>query len=277
LTIGEYRAVYFRELAQYYPISEARAIASVVFEDVTGLKSLYQSMSAFQVLTFEQQKLLAEYLKRLQNFEPMQYILGYEIFGDIKLKVNPTVLIPRPETLDLVNWIINSENTPKSILDIGTGSGCIAIALKKHYSSALIHALELSEDALQTAKENATMNEVEIGFEQSDILNDFPKGKYDIIVSNPPYVSEKEKEEMRPNVLKYEPHLALFSADPLLFYERIAHVAYEILNPGGKLYFEMNEYYENEIIKVVAAAGYSNIEIKEDIFGKNRMIRGEKL
>jgi release factor glutamine methyltransferase len=276
LTIGEYRAVYFRELAQYYPISEARAITSVVFEDVTGLKSLYQSMSAFQVLTFEQQTLLAEYLKRLQNFEPMQYILGYEIFGDIKLKVNPTVLIPRPETLDLVNWIINSENTPKSILDIGTGSGCIAIALKKHYSSALVHALELSEDALQTAKENATMNDVEIGFEQSDILNDLPKGKYDIIVSNPPYVSEKEKEEMRPNVLQYEPHLALFSADPLLFYRRIAQVAKEILNAGGKLYFEMNEYYEHEISKVVSDEGYSNIEIKEDVFGKNRMIRGEK-
>ena len=277
MTLGEMRSNYILQLSPIYSGGEAKAITTFIFEEVTGLKSLYQSMSAYQILTEEQKNTLIEYLNRLMNFEPMQYILGYEYFNDLKLAVNPSVLIPRPETQDLVNWILYSENSPKTILDIGTGSGCIAISLKKHFPEATVSATDISQDALRTAAWNAQENQIAVTFFHMDILNAVPDEKYDIIVSNPPYVGEDEKKEMRPNVLNYEPELALFASDPLLFYKRISSVSTTKLHEGGNLYMEMNEYYADEIYSAIESTGLKNIEIKEDIFGKRRMIRASQL
>jgi release factor glutamine methyltransferase len=278
MTLGEMRSKYIQELLPIYPSNEAKAITACIFEDVTGLKSLYQSMTAYQILTSEQQKKLLTHLERLLNYEPMQYILGYEYFNDLKFEVNPAVLIPRPETLDLVNWICNSENlSSKRIIDIGTGSGCIAIALKKYFPNTIVDALDVSEIAVEVAKRNAITNQVDINFSTLDILKNSLEHNYDLIVSNPPYVGIDEKAEMRPNVLDFEPALALFSSDPLLFYNRISEIAMQKLRSNGMLYFEMNEYYANGIKDVVEKTGFSDVEIKDDIFGKARMIRGRKI
>ena len=272
------RSKYIQELLPIYPSNEAKAITACIFEDVTGLKSLYQSMTAYQILTSEHQKKLLTHLERLLNYEPMQYILGYEYFNDLKLEVNPAVLIPRPETLDLVNWICNSENlSSKRIIDIGTGSGCIAIALKKYFPNTIVDALDVSEIAVEVAKRNAITNQVDINFSTLDILKNSLEHNYDLIVSNPPYVGIDEKAEMRSNVLDFEPALALFSSDPLLFYNRISEIAMQKLRSNGMLYFEMNEYYANGIKDVVEKTGFSDVEIKDDIFGKARMIRGRKI
>ena len=278
MTLGEMRSKYIQELLPIYPSNEAKAITACIFEDVTGLKSLYQSMTAYQILTSEHQKKLLTHLERLLNYEPMQYILGYEYFNDLKLEVNPAVLIPRPETLDLVNWICNSENlSSKRIIDIGTGSGCIAIALKKYFPNTIVDALDISEIAVEVAKRNAITNQVDINFSTLDILKNSLEHNYDLIVSNPPYVGIDEKAEMRSNVLDFEPALALFSSDPLLFYNRISEIAMQKLRSNGMLYFEMNEYYANGIKDVVEKTGFSDVEIKDDIFGKARMIRGRKI
>jgi release factor glutamine methyltransferase len=278
MTLGEMRSKYIQELLPIYPSNEAKAITACIFEDVTGLKSLYQSMTAYQILTSEHQKKLLTHLERLLNYEPMQYILGYEYFNDLKLEVNPAVLIPRPETLDLVNWICNSENlSSKRIIDIGTGSGCIAIALKKYFPNTIVDALDVSEIAVEVAKRNAITNQVDINFSTLDILKNSLEHNYDLIVSNPPYVGIDEKAEMRSNVLDFEPALALFSSDPLLFYNRISEIAMQKLRSNGMLYFEMNEYYANGIKDVVEKTGFSDVEIKDDIFGKARMIRGRKI
>ncbi len=227
-----------------------------------------------------------EVLHRLKAFEPFQYITGETEFLGLKFKVNKNVLIPRPETEELVEWILNEIKDLKlkaednfKILDIGTGSGCIAIALKKNLASAEITAIDISKDALKVARDNAIINNVKINFQQKDILKSIPgesKDSFDLIVSNPPYISQHEKSQMHRNVTDHEPHIALFveGKNPLLFYEHISELASgRLLKPHGRLYFEMNESLSREIFELPEMQKFADVIIKTDLSGKQRMIR----
>ena len=208
----------------------------------------------------------------LKSNKPIQYILGKTNFYNLNIKVNKNVLIPRKETEELVKWILK-ENF-NSAIDIGTGSGCIAIALAR-YSHADILAIDISKDALILAKENAIYNNVKINFMQEDILKIDSLAKVDLIVSNPPYVLNSEKEKMSKNVLKYEPHLALFVSDedPLLFYHKIIRIASNSLSVGGKIFFEINELFGDKLIKLLTQNGFVDIELKKDVNDRDRMIK----
>lgn len=221
-----------------------------------------------------------EALDALKQQKPIQYITGETEFYSLPFKVNAHTLIPRPETEELVEWVIKEFKTQNSefrILDIGTGTGCIAISLAKNLPNAKVYALDVSKEAIDVAKQNANLNTIEIVFIEADILNmqfefDF---KFDIIVSNPPYIREQEKQLMKPNVLENEPHLALFVYDdnPLLFYETITQFAINNLNENGQLFFEINEYLGNDMIQLLVKNNFKNIELKQDIFRKDRMIK----
>ncbi|MEG2513888.1 MAG: peptide chain release factor N(5)-glutamine methyltransferase, partial [Bacteroidaceae bacterium] len=216
-------------------------------------------------------------LVRLQKHEPIQYIIGSTIFYGLKLKVDRNVLIPRPETAELVEMIIeeNAERTLK-IVDIGTGSGCIALSLSAHLPLAEVSAWDISEGALQLAKQNAETLSLKVHFEQRDALN-LPviKEKYDVIVSNPPYVRESEKAEMETNVLDWEPALALFVSDedPLLFYRKIAEFGKQSLLPNGTIYFEINQTFGQQTKEMMEQLGYTQVEIIKDMFGKDRIAK----
>ena len=211
----------------------------------------------------------------LKTNKPVQYILGETEFYGLKVIVNKHTLIPRPETEELVDWILKEEFS--SALDIGTGSGCIPIALAKN-TNAKISAIDVSEDALRVAKRNAVINGVEINFFRQDILKTDALPNVDVIVSNPPYVLESEKELMLDNVLEYEPNLALFLSDndPLLFYKKIGLLAAESLNKGGKLFFEINEKYGAEIVALLSKIGFVDIALKKDVNDKDRMLKATK-
>ncbi len=208
----------------------------------------------------------------LKTRKPLQYILGETTFYGLKLKVNEYTLIPRPETEELVAWILKEDF--KSSLDIGTGSGCIAIALAK-YSNASISAIDISQNCLKLAQENAVLNNVKVVFIQQDILQTKTLPKVNLIVSNPPYVLNSEKEKMQENVLAYEPHSALFVTDknPLIFYKQIANLATKSLTSGGMLFFEINEQFANELIVILTQSGFVDIELKKDINDRDRMIK----
>jgi release factor glutamine methyltransferase len=241
-------------------------------------------MDALQLLRWE------SVLSELKKEKPIQYILGETEFYGLPFLVNENTLIPRPETEELVAWIIEStkyevQNTRLNLLDIGTGSGCIAISLAKNLSNAQVAAIDVSEKALVIAKENAKVNAVDVNFIQTDILkvddlDQLPTSNFqlpthfDIIVSNPPYVRNLEKVEIKPNVLAYEPHLALFveDTDALLFYRKIAELALKNLSENGKLYFEINQYLGKETVELLESLGFKNIELKKDIYGNDRMI-----
>ena len=214
----------------------------------------------------------------LIKFKPLQYIVGDTAFYGLEIRVDENVLIPRPETEELVDWILKDIETKKkiNILDIGTGSGCIAIALKKNLPEANVTAIDVSQGALKIAKLNAKLNDVEINFRQLNILDvEELEDKYDIIVSNPPYVRELEKKEIKNNVLDYEPHLALFvkDQDPLVFYVKITDLAKKALREKGKLYFEINQYLGDETIARITEKGLNEVMLKKDIYGNDRMIR----
>ena len=269
------------------------------------------------VLAKEEETPLFEALSKLKLEQPLQYILGTAHFMGLDFKVNEHVLIPRPETEELVEWVISDighrisdrghrtgdikhqtsktkhqtpstehrtseirdQNSEIKILDIGTGSGCIAIALAKKFPYANVYALDVSEQAIGVAKENAELNGVDVAFIHQDILDpDFElELKFDVIVSNPPYVRELEKEEIKANVKKYEPHVALFvqDEDPLLFYRTIAQFAISHLNKNGKLYFEINQYLGTETQALLEAHNFLEIELRKDIFGNDRMLKGQ--
>jgi release factor glutamine methyltransferase len=272
-TLGEKQAEYQKRLSEICDFGEARAITLWVLEEVVGIKCPKLSLERFMILTTHQEELLDTYLQRLLKYEPVQYILAYAEFYGLKFKVSPAVLIPRPETEELVELILTEIKNPRSaILDIGTGSGCIPISLKVNLPDAEIHAVDISPAALDIARENAAANNAAISFSQMDILNEIPSGKYDIIVSNPPYISHDEKEKMNDNVLIYEPHLALFSDDPLLFYRRIAGLAPSILNAKGIVYMEVSEYRAKEVAAIFAARGMA-ASIKLDMSGKERIVK----
>ncbi len=263
---------YHDQLTEIYSPSEAKAITRIIVQEVTGWNQLDIALHHQSEVEIEKENLILAILKRLMTHEPMQYILGYEIFCGLKFIVNPDVLIPRPETEDLVRWIVEIEKNPKKILDIGTGSGCIAIALKYFLPKSEVFAVEVSKDALVVAQQNATLNKLTVTFELQDIIWEEITSKFDIIVSNPPYVGLDEKHEMFKNVLAYEPHLALFAKDPLFFYDVISEIAKTALEPNGKIYFECNEYYTDKIALLLKNKGYQEIAIKKDFAEKDRMI-----
>ncbi|MEP3836676.1 MAG: peptide chain release factor N(5)-glutamine methyltransferase [Algibacter sp.] len=236
--------------------------------------------SDFQVKDTEK---ILEALVLLKQQKPIQYIIGETEFYGLTFKVNEHVLIPRPETEELVECVIKQtdNNSTINILDIGTGSGCIAISLAKNLELVKVYALDISEDALVVARRNAELNGVDVTFFKANILNTdvIEDLKFDVIVSNPPYVREKEKLQMKPNVLEHEPHLALFVKDenPLLFYKAITDFAKVNLKEKGKLYFEINEYLGQSMIALLNDNNFKNIELKQDIFKKDRMIKGDKI
>ena len=222
-------------------------------------------------------------LLRLKKQEPIQYILGCTAFYGLTFKVNEHTLIPRPETEELVDWVLSNLHDQDSVLDIidiGTGSGCIAISLAKNIPTARVSGLDISEKTLEVAQENAVKNQVLVSFCKKDILETTAlKNKYDVMVSNPPYVRQLEKKAMNANVLDYEPGLALFvpNEDPLLFYRKIARLAMVSLQTRGWLYFEINEYLSKEMDVLLKEIGFANIEIKKDFREVPRMIKCQKL
>jgi release factor glutamine methyltransferase len=271
-TLADKQSEYLNALGAICDQAEARAITLWVLEEVLHVKGPKLSLERFMVLTTHQEAVLDDYLRRLLKYEPVQYILGYAEFYGFIFKVSPAVLIPRPETEELVELVIYEiTNTKSQILDIGTGSGCIAITLKKSIPDAEVTSVDISDDALHIAQENATANRVSVSFIKMDILKNIPERKFDIIVSNPPYIGYDEKEKMNDNVLIYEPHLALFSDDPLLFYKRIAEIAPQILNPNGRIYLEVSEFRAKEVVEIFTKSG-GKANIKKDMSGKDRMV-----
>jgi len=271
----------YDQLSSKYPRQEIESISKLIFEKVLGLSRLQVYLNQHETISPANLAQITEIVNRLIQFEPIQYILGETEFYGLPLKVNAAVLIPRPETEELVDWIINN-NPPLNpiILDIGTGSGCIPIALSKKISGASVEGWDISNEALLVARENAELNQVKVDFIYADVLNPrYPAQpqKYDIIVSNPPYVTVSEQLSMLKNVIDYEPHIALFvpDTDPLLFYRIIADIAINQLKPGGKLYFEINEQFGNETADLLSLKGFKNIILRKDINGKERMLKAE--
>jgi release factor glutamine methyltransferase len=269
-------------LLGYYPETEVNSFFFILAESILGLMRIDVSLKYEDQIKSETYNAFQLAVERLQNYEPIQYIIGKTEFYGLNFKVNRSVLIPRPETEELVNWIIkgNKSKTSVSILDIGTGSGCIAITLAKNLPNAKVYALDVSKGALAIAKGNALLNNVEINFLNEDVLNWTSNNlSFDIIASNPPYVRELEKEMMTDNVLKHEPHLALFvkDDDALLFYRKIIKLSKQILTDNGQLYFEINEYLGENTQFLMEKEGFKAVELKQDIFEKDRMIKGMKL
>ena len=275
------RTYFGNALLGYYPETEIQSFFNLLAEHILEMKRIDVSLSLQEVVSGKKYDEFQTAIDLLKTYKPIQYILGETEFYGLPFKVDSSVLIPRPETEELVDWIIKS-NTSKesiSILDIGTGSGCIAIALAKHMNQAKVYALDVSKLALKVAKDNATQNKVAVEFIEANALDlNIDDIKFDIIVSNPPYVREKEKSEMKPNVLQHEPHLALFveDDDALLFYRKIAEQSHELLKPNGQLYFEINQYLGNDMELLLESQHFSAIELKQDVFGNDRMIKGIK-
>ncbi|MDD3892966.1 MAG: peptide chain release factor N(5)-glutamine methyltransferase [Bacteroidales bacterium] len=266
-------------LKETYPLAEAQAMARLLIEKVTGIKVHDVLASPNLLLSISQETLIDAYIKELKLQKPIQYVLGETEFFGITLKVTPHVLIPRPETEELVEWLLaDRANDFPSVLDIGTGSGCIAIAIAKKLPAAKVFALDISAEAITLAKENSMNASASITFFQQDILslpNELKGAPYDIVVSNPPYVRNSEKEFMQPNVLENEPQTALFVSDnnPLVFYDAIAQTAQATLKPNGMVYCEINEALGPETATIFKDKGFTDVEIRKDINGKDRMLR----
>lgn len=266
-------------LATVYTDGEIKALTRILAIELLGVSQMTYFLKESVTLTAEQDSLLDDAIARLQKHEPIQYILGYSDFCGLRFNVTPATLIPRPETSELVEWIASEANGNESILDIGTGSGCIAISIANKLPLSKVSAWDISPDALAVATENSKANDCNVAFETVDILGHQPAGEqFDIIVSNPPYIKENEKSAMHSNVLDWEPHTALFvpDNDPLLFYRTIAQKATTMLRPGGKLYFEINRAHGKETVEMLAALGYANIELRKDFADNDRMIRAVK-
>lgn len=295
MLLKEYRSTFLEELSALYDEKEIESFFYIVLESFHKKKRIdlalnpAMEMDAIELLRWE------SILSDLKKQKPIQYILGETEFYGLPFLVNENTLIPRPETEELVEWIISDNDElrqPQSVkssklnvLDIGTGSGCIAISLAKNLPNAQVSAIDVSEKALATANKNAEINKVNVNFINVDILNvtdlsELPSSSFhlptpiDIIVSNPPYVRNLEKEEIKPNVLEFEPHIALFveDNDALLFYRKIAELAQKNLSKNGKLYFEINQYLGKETVELLENLGFTTIELRKDIYGNDRMI-----
>jgi release factor glutamine methyltransferase len=307
MKIKHYRAEFIQELSPIYDSAEAESFFYLIVEERQKLKRIDLALHPDLNFSLEEIQIWNSYLEQLKQEIPIQYLLGKTSFYGLDFEVNPAVLIPRPETEELVEWIIQSWKSEAvsqkqddarekiRILDIGTGSGCIAISLAKNIPNAQVFAVDVSEKALATAQKNALKNQVQVQFIKADILktNDLEKLPtvipslsrdhfplptfFDIIVSNPPYVRELEKQEIKKNVLDNEPHLALFvkDNDALIFYRKIAELAQKNLCSSGQLFFEINQYLGKETIDLLERMNFKNIELRKDIYGNDRMIKAE--
>ena len=276
---------YVGQLNQLYPPEESRSLMFILFEHYFELDKLAYTKEPDRRISESEMLKIHFAVKDLLKHKPVQHITGKAFFLELELHVNENVLIPRPETEQLLQIIFEKNNQIKDdtlkMMDIGTGSGCISLSLKNHFSNAEVHAIDYSELALETAIRNASENDLEVSFIKMDILNESDTNSlsnYDLIVSNPPYVRNSEKEMMRENVLNYEPDGALFVSDedPLVFYRSIAKLAWSKMNKGGSLYFEINEYLGNETRALVEELGFADVELIQDYFKKDRFISALK-
>jgi release factor glutamine methyltransferase len=287
MTFREAEKIYSDSLSPVYDRREAASLAWLSISHVCNLeRAEYLNLKDTEI-PYDKYHSLLKILEQLKTGKPLQYVIGETEFYGLSFKVNPSVLIPRPETEELVEWILSDVRNSKTslaglkIIDIGTGSGCIPISLKKNLPEAQICALDISTEALEVSKQNAALNKTSVNFIQADILNplngELTDEKFGIIVSNPPYVTNSEKQQMQPNVLLYEPHLALFvpNNDPLIFYKAIADFAIRHSNTKGFLYLEINENLGEETVQFLKQMGFKNIELRKDLSGKYRMIRGQ--
>ena len=286
MTLNEARTILTKELKNVYETDELKNIIELVLEHITKMSRAEQVKNKIPYLTCTQLEDLDAITERLKKNEPVQYVLGEAWFAGMKFKVNKNILIPRPETEELVDWIVkeSQKSNPESfrdksqnILDIGTGSGCIPIAIKKKLPEASVSAIDVCSEALFTATENAVALNAEVNFVLLDFLDEEKwngLGQYNIIVSNPPYVKQSELNTMHDRVKKFEPHLALFvpDEDALLFYKKLSIFALKRLKPGGSLFVEINESLGEQVVNLFQAAGFANIELRKDMQGKDRMV-----
>ena len=283
MRIKQYRTQFIKELSPFYDAYEAESFFYLILEDKHKLRQIDLALN--HELTFSDSDFVVwdSLLAQLKKEVPIQYLLGKTNFYGLDFEVNENVLIPRPETEELVEWIINENSKTDrakkiKILDIGTGSGCIAISLAKNIPNAQVFAMDVSKKAIETAKRNAVNNKTDVTFILQDVLNaEELKCNFDIIVSNPPYVRNLEKEEIKKNVLDYEPHLALFveDNDALIFYRKIAGLAQNNLLENGQLYFEINQYLGCEMKDLLEKMNFKSIELRKDIYDNDRMIFGK--
>ena len=283
MKLKEFKLFFSESLSESYPKTEVDSFFFILMEEKLELQRIDTVLNPDFLIDAATVVELKIILKRLQKEEPIQYILGKTEFYGLPFLVDKNTLIPRPETEELVEWILSeiheiqgeNQKTPLAILDIGTGTGCIPITLAKNTVNTVITTIDISAAALCIAKKNALLNSVSVNFITQDILKttQLPQ-KYDVIVSNPPYVRELEKVEISANVLANEPHLALFVPDknPLLFYNKIADLAKQQLNESGILFFEINQYLGKETVKMLEEKGFQNIQLKKDLFGNDRML-----
>ena len=284
MKIKEYRSYFIHELTPIFDEGEAESFFYLILENKQQLKRIDLALQPDLTISADQIKVWNIILEQLKQEIPIQYLLGKTSFYGLDFEVNPAVLIPRPETEELVDWIIKCNGAAQTskkikILDIGTGSGCIAISLAKNIPDAQVFAIDVSVEALSTAQKNAEINEVQVTFINKNILETTDlEQQFDIIVSNPPYVRNLEKEEIKKNVLDNEPHLALFveDNDALIFYRKIAELAQKNLSENGQLFFEINQYLGQEMFELLEKMNFKNIELRKDIYDNDRMMRGEK-
>jgi len=268
---------FISKLAITYPNEEILSIFKILCKDYLNVSPTKLLLAGEELINKKQAEMFSKAIIRLLNEEPIQYILKTTSFYGLEFICTPSALIPRSETEELVDWIIKSERNKISILDIGTGTGCISVSLANH-NSFEVDALDVSSSALDLAKQNAKINKVDVNFIEADIFEYKSNKKYDLIVSNPPYVRNLEKKKMQNNVLNFEPELALFveDDDPLVFYRAILKFAHNTLVEKGKIYFEINECLYTEMKALLISKGYVDIGLKKDFFGKYRFISGIK-
>jgi release factor glutamine methyltransferase len=285
MNLRDFQKYINQELTEFYDKNEIQGFSAIIVEDILGLRRMDLHVKPEMEIESVKISKIQEIIRDLKLYKPIQYLIGKAWFYDLPFMVNENVLIPRPETEELVDWIIkkfNAENSKFSILDIGTGSGCIPVSIARNCKSAQVFALDISEKALEVAQHNAESNAVNVHFIHSNILDE---GKWeeiyahcgrnlDAIVSNPPYIRESEKKLMHANVLENEPWLALFVSDkdPLLFYRKITQFARKYLKTGGALFFEINEKFGDETCRLLENEGFGEIELRKDLSNKNRMI-----
>ncbi|MEM5538128.1 peptide chain release factor N(5)-glutamine methyltransferase [Olleya sp. AS48] len=289
MLIKDLKALFHKELDDIYGPDEVFTFFFMLTEHYCNISRLDVALNTNLSVTTDEKIQIFKALESLEQQQPIQYILGETEFFGMPFKVNPNTLIPRPETEELVQLVLDSYDNKEqghnaSVLDIGTGSGCIAISLAKNLAEATIFGLDVSAKAIKIATQNALLNKVNVDFIEASILEDtackniFKDLKFDTIVSNPPYVRQLEKQAMTSNVLDNEPHLALFVSDdnPLIFYKAITKFASQYLKTNGELFFEINEYLGKEMIALLIDNGFKNVQLKQDFFGKDRMISGVK-
>lgn len=282
-TLVQVRKHIHQMLSETFPDEHERnMLASMILQRITGLSKTEIAIQPDFRVNESDIVWLKNALEDLNDHCPVQYVVGYEEFYGLKFNVNKHVLIPRPETEELVKWVLDDHaisKAPLSVIDFGTGSGCIAVSLKHNRPDWSVSGLDKSEEALKVAQSNALRHGVEVDFVENDLLDFKPiSRKFDLVVSNPPYIRNSEKKLMHENVLRYEPDMALFvkDDDPLIFYRAIAEISKTLLNEKGCIYFEINEAFGNETVQMLKDYGYQDVELREDLFGKPRMVKSHQ-